>query len=510
MRNSSKGAIGVVLAGCRRLWLIGHNLRENAVKGRKGRKGRNPVSESMQSSGLHPSKLGDVHNMAVAALTVGTGLGAHFASDHAPWVASAGVLSMALLNRRVYGGEVSRIAAELRDVNQRIADISRQMDEQRRETRQGLYRIAAISHEIRSPLSAVISLGEMLEKAPLSEDHQGLVKDLLDSSRMVMGAVRDSLDYSRVESGSFTPVVSPFSLSGLLARVRRQAEVLAAAKPRVHIDMLPNLVDRIRSDEAHLQQVLINLCTNAVKFTEEGRILLSVEASPHPNGDSRINLTFKVKDAGPGLTVAQRKALFQPYSQVADDGVRRAEGSGLGLYISRRIVELMGGSIGVDSAPGQGSEFWFTIPAEVVDAHAASTADPAQPPASDRRLGGLIVGIVDDARINREATRRIVHANGGRCVAFHSAESLLSAASSGDLIADVLLMDIEMPGIGGLEAARELRKQARYSSLPILAVSASNSEPIDNSVRLGELNGFLAKPFHADELVQSILNQRRH
>ena len=472
------------------------------------------------------SRASDPQNLAVAALTVGSGLGAHFAQEHAPWVASAGVLSMALFNRQVHGRELNRVNGELSHLQQQMAEVQRQMQEDRRRIQSGLATMATISHEIRSPLSAVITLGDLLQKARMGADEHGLVRDLVDAGRMVMNVVNDSLDYAKFEAGFASGPPSDFSLRATVERVCRQARLLAISKPGLQLEAIPAEVDWVRGDEVHLQQVLVNLCANAVKFTDSGVVRVLTQVQPEPGSPDRLLLMVRVQDSGRGMTPEQQAVLFQPYSQTgtANERTEANTGTGLGLYLCRRIVEMMGGTIGVVSEPGRGSEFWFRIPvqrAQAPDAGgsawaasprtevqvAESRASRREPHLQDtpRPLAELKIGVVDDARINREATRRIIEAHGGQCLMLDSGAALLSRASAGDLPIEVLLLDIEMPGIGGILAAQTLRQMPEYAALPIIAVSALATEEVSGALRDGWIDGFLPKPFHAHALVQKIL-----
>lgn len=451
---------------------------------------------------------GDLHNFAVAALTVGSGLGAQWADEHAPWVASAGVLSMALLSKRTYGRELRRVDAEVAHLNQQMSAVLRQVEEYRRKTQSGLATMAAISHEIRSPLSAVIALGDLLHQSSLPSEQQTMVRDLVDSSQMVMNVVNASLDYAKAESGALARGTQAFSLRSLLDRVRRQTEVLAVEKPGVAIEFTPSPIDWVTGDEVHLQQVLINLCTNAVKFTERGLVRVSADIQ-NLHGEDDFDLLVKVQDSGVGMSEGQIASLFQPYSQIHRNRTHSLHNTGLGLFISRRLMEGMGGTIAVTSEPGKGSEFTLTVPLSRAVRPQEPEAKSTTTAANTAPLTGLLIGIVDDARINREVTRRIVGAHGGQCALMDSGAVVMEEALSGRLKADILLLDIEMPGIGGLEVASRLRALTAYADLPIIAVSAVATDDISSALRNGHLNGFLPKPFHAHALVQKILAHLR-
>lgn len=450
----------------------------------------------------------NAQNFAVAALTVGTGVGAHLADEHAPWVASAGVLSMALFNRRAHGHQLQQVHGEVNRLHLQMADIQRQMQEDRLRTQSRLATVATMSHEIRSPLSAVIALGDMLAKGRLSADEQNMVRDLVDAGRMVMNVVNDSLDYAKFESSSTPASPEDFSLRALVERVCRQTRLLALSKPDLSVEVVPSPVDWLLGHEEHLQQVLVNLCANGVKYSDSGVVRIHTEVVAEPDDPERLMLTVRVQDNGRGLTPSQQASLFKPFSQADTLERRAAQSSGLGLYLCQRIVEKMGGTIGVDSVLGQGSTFWFRIP--VQRSRRPEAAQPSQMAAGMESgataspLSGIRIGVADDARLNRELARRIIEAHGGECQSLESGNELMDKAAAGDLQIDLLLLDIEMPGIDGLAAAKRLRADPRYARLPIVAVSAVATEDIAGALKEGTLDGFLPKPFHAHALVQKI------
>ena len=424
---------------------------------------------------------------------------------------------MALLSQRHFGRDVSRLSAEMDRLREEFSGLAEEVDDQRNRLRSRLATMATVSHEIRSPLAAVIALGDLLGREPLSDAQQSMVHDLVDAGRLIMHVVNDSLDYAKSETAPGLGAPKRFNLQELLNRVSRSTQLLAASNSGLEVVTLPSPVRWIEGHEAHLQQVLTNLCVNALKFTTTGTIRISVAELESTDGGKQRLLRFSVQDSGSGINAHERSRLFLPYSQLPAGDGRSTVGTGLGLYVCRRLVETMGGKIDVQSEPGAGSEFYFTLPITMVPEGEESTAlesgaDARQVDngisdgiAKHSPLLGSVIGVVDDARINREVARRVVESHGGSCVLFESGEELLLHARTGILQVDLVLMDVEMPGTNGLQAAAALRSMPAYSGTPIVAVSGADNGDLQNCVTDGTVDGFLPKPYHAQALVQIIL-----
>jgi CheY-like chemotaxis protein len=261
-------------------------------------------------------------------------------------------------------------------------------------------------------------------------------------------------------------------------------------------------------DELRLQQVLLNLMSNAVKFTNSGNVRLSAQALAAPGGD-RWLLTFQIDDQGPGVTLTDQQQLFRPYVQGRAAAPSDTKGTGLGLYLSRMLVEQMGGEIGVRNRPEGGAQFWFSLTLQQAPSSAANSAaarSPAMRP-TELALRGRTVWVVDDGRLNREVARRVVETHGGQCRLFDSAQAFLDHAGAAEQPADVVLMDIEMPELDGVSASRALRELPQWADVPVIAVTGQDSERVAEALRGHDLTDFVLKPFHAQTLLKTIQTQ---
>jgi PAS domain S-box-containing protein len=361
--------------------------------------------------------------------------------------------------------------------------------------------LANMSHEIRTPLHAIIGLSHLLADTPLTARQQQLLAKSQMASQSLLGIVNDVLDMAKIEAGALTLEDAAFSPAALLAELdavfRQQAEAKGLALQVQADATLPALV---RGDPMRLRQVLTNLLGNALKFTEQGEIRVSLRALEVTAG--HVRLSGEVHDSGDGITPEAQARLFQPFSQADASTSRRHGGTGLGLSIVRRLVELMGGSIGVDSAPGRGSRFWFEVqlrPAAAVPAPAA---------------GALEVLVVDDVSEERQALVDMARAFGWRTEACDSAEAMLAwvadRVANGQPLPDAMLVDWQLQdangqGMDGLQALAALAERYGLSHLPAaLMVSASERERVAREDRLRLADDILTKPVNASVLFNAV------
>jgi len=355
--------------------------------------------------------------------------------------------------------------------------------------------LAQMSHELRTPLNGILGYAQILQRDKTIGERQltglGIIQQ---SGEHLLTLINDILDFAKVEAGKLEVIPTDFSTAKFLRVIASIIRVKAEQKDLIFtVDAAPNLPEGIRADEKRLRQVLLNLLANAVKFTERGQVTLRVRVV------SLARLRFEVQDTGVGIGPDQLKNLFQPFEQVGN-AQQRAGGTGLGLAISRQLVRLMGSDIHVESQPGQGSTFWFELQAPAVVAEEES-------PAPEGLVTGYVgprkrILVVDDLPENRAVVVAMLGPLGFDLVeAVNGRDGLEKTAA---LRPELILMDIVMPEMGGLEAIRRLRQSPDLGSLPIIAVSASASDVDTKECLTAGANAFLAKPIVMPGLLAEI------
>ena len=358
--------------------------------------------------------------------------------------------------------------------------------------------LAAMSHEIRTPMTGVLGMMDLLSHEHLSARQQSYVDAMRSSGRHLLSIINDILDYSRIESGRIELEEVDFSMCDVLERLRSLAHPLAVERGLAL--RLDNRCasDVLRGDPLRLRQVLLNLVSNAIKFTDQGSVTLSVTQRPAPEGDG-VRVHFAVSDTGVGIEADKLEHLFAPFTQADRSIARQYGGSGLGLAISKRLVEAMGGRLGATSTPGEGSVFSFEVPLPLGDSQQLEAEERAQHVTSAPRR----ILVAEDVDINREILRTAL-ARHGHQVAFakDGAEALAMVQQQPF---DVVLMDVQMPVMDGVEATRRIRKlPGPVSTVPILGLTA-NVMARERERYLGAgMDACLPKPIDWDRLHAAI------
>ena len=353
--------------------------------------------------------------------------------------------------------------------------------------------LANVSHEIRTPLNAVLGFIHLLQDTALSPKQKDYLDKAEVSAEHLHGLISDLLDFSRIEAGrleleetQFDPRAAMETLSGILAQ--RAAE----KGLRLTVELDPGLPSAVLGDPLRLGQVLLNLGSNAVKFTGSGQVTLAARLLERA-GDW-VRLCFEVGDTGIGMTQAQMAGLFQPFTQADESITRRFGGMGLGLAISLRLARMMGGEIEVSSQPGLGSRFSLVLTLPEIAPERAGV------PAGIRPLAGIRVLLAEDHKLNQRLVREILQrAGAGVTVAGDGGEALERLR---ERPFDAVLMDLQMPGMGGLEAARTIRADSRWADLPIIALTADDTAAVREQVLAAGMTGHLAKPVDPPRLVR--------
>ena len=359
--------------------------------------------------------------------------------------------------------------------------------------------LANISHEIRTPLNGILGLTDLLASADLPPAQLETVRVIQSSGGLLNALLTDLLDLAKAEAGATALRPEPQTLPALLCSVTDLHAARAADKGLRLAFRVEGVDDPVACDGTRLRQVLGNLVSNAIKFTEAGEITLTALRE----GDE---VTFAVTDTGVGIDAEFRDRLFGRFQQADDSGTRRHGGAGLGLAICHEYVALMGGRLACDSEPGVGSTFFFTLELAAIAAPEPVAAPPGQAaPADADRTGPFRVLVVDDNAINRQVLGMILEAAG---VEHHDvADGAQAVDAVGSAAFDAILMDIQMPVMDGLEATRRIREMERTwqrPRAPIIIVSANGlQEHVDAGMAAGA-DGYLTKPISPTQVIRML------
>jgi len=368
--------------------------------------------------------------------------------------------------------------------------------------------LANMSHELRTPLNAVMGLAQVLETSDLRDDQREMIRHIHQGGLTLLNQINDLLDFVELETSQVQITHRCFELNEIIDPVTRRFAGLARDKG-LSLTIETNGVEgALLGDPLRLSQVLGNLFNNAIKFTDTGGITVSVTQSR--DNCSSTGLRFEVLDTGTGIPVELVSQLFQPFTQADSSNTRRHGGSGLGLAISKQLVERMRGRIGVESAMGVGSRFWFEVPMDRPHHHIAQPPPRTDSPEAGQRLAGLHVLIVDDSAVNRYLARQALKCEGAESTLARDGEQALELLKLRPDHFDAVLMDIQMPVMDGLEATRILRKDPRTHALPIIAVTANVMMSEREAAMAAGMDAFLTKPLELPLLVETLLRCRPH
>ncbi|MBI5163001.1 MAG: response regulator [Magnetospirillum sp.] len=359
--------------------------------------------------------------------------------------------------------------------------------------------LAVISHEIRTPMNGILGMVHLLQGTRLDARQQEWVSTIHGSGEALLTILNDILDFSRLEAGRLEVEALSFDLPSALA------DVMALMTPRARekgvelaVDIAADVPAALTGDAGRLRQVLLNLVGNAVKFTPRGGVAVSVFLIGQRNG--RAMLRFDVRDTGPGIPPEVLGRLFESFSQADSSISRRFGGAGLGLAICKRLVELMDGEIGVESEPGRGSRFWFTLPFLIADPALLPATGPAAAVPPCRPLEILLA---EDNPVNRTVATVLLEQAGHRVTAV--TDGALAVRAVAERRFDLVLMDVQMPEMDGFEATRHIRglpDPARHT--PVVAMTANVLAGDEERCLAAGMDGYVGKPFRPAELLAGL------
>ncbi|MBF0611398.1 MAG: response regulator [Magnetococcales bacterium] len=362
--------------------------------------------------------------------------------------------------------------------------------------------LANMSHEIRTPLNAIINLSHLLQETQLTAKQSGYLEKVASSGRFLLGMLNDILDFSKIESGHMELEEIPFRLEDVIDNV---AGIASSAMEGKNLELLchwgKGIPALLVGDPMRLGQILANLLNNAIKFTEHGHVLLRMEAVERQ--ETKVVLKFAVQDTGIGISKEQKGRLFQSFSQADGSITRKYGGTGLGLAISSRLVERMGGVIELDSTPGVGSTFFFTLTMGLQPEKRSLPESEISP------LQGIRVLVADDHPLAIDILQTMLTQLGTRVVAVTSGTQMIAALELAAIVRDpfkLLLVDEGMPAMSGLETVRRITQMSHLAPLPeMILIACHGRDEVRREAEYLGIKGYIQKPLSPTSLRHTLL-----
>ena len=365
--------------------------------------------------------------------------------------------------------------------------------------------LANMSHEIRTPMNGILGLTNLAMKNEISDSQKAYLTKIDQSAKSLLRILNDILDFSKIEAGKLTIEKAEFRVDSVLNEIRN---ILAFSVEQKGIDLIVNISEKLDfnvvGDSLRLQQIILNLTGNAIKFTHEGAVTVSVDVNEKHNNTSTAELLFSVKDTGIGMTKEQTAKIFGAFDQADSSTTRKYGGTGLGLAISKSLIELMGGHIWLDSEPGVGTTFFFTVELSVGESRELTDTDNNDGDvfAVPEELLGARILIAEDNEINQLiAIEYINNAGFTYDIANNGAEAVKMVEQNNYRL---ILMDIQMPEMDGLTATKIIRSDSRFDHIPIVAMTANAMQgDKDRSISVG-MDDHITKPFIPKLMLETI------
>ena len=360
--------------------------------------------------------------------------------------------------------------------------------------------LANMSHEIRTPMNGVLGMAELLAKTDLTPRQKTFTDVIVKSGNALLTIINDILDFSKINAGQLTLDPAPFRLTEAVEDVATLVSARVAEKNLeliVRVD--PRLPSFVVGDAGRFRQIVTNLLGNAVKFTEKGHVLIDVSGDV---ADGIVQLKVSVEDTGIGIPADKLQNVFEKFAQVDSSSTRRHEGTGLGLAIGARLIDLMGGKIGVESEIGRGSVFWFTVPLPVHEAGADDEIVPGD-------VTGARVLVIDDNPVNRDILLEQLRSWSFDCAAAESGAmglAFLDRANQLGASVDCIILDYQMPGMSGADVARAIASDSRLSSIPVVLLTSVDQVDFGRLVLEYGIAAHLTKPARSAVLLGTVIS----
>jgi two-component system sensor histidine kinase/response regulator len=364
--------------------------------------------------------------------------------------------------------------------------------------------LANMSHEIRTPMNGVLGMANLVRRAGVTAEQQEYLDKIETSGRYLLGIVDDILDLSRIEAGKLQLSPRDFGLDDLVRDISAVVGDRAAAKGLAFRVDVANAPRWLHGDSARLTQALVNYLGNAVKFTERGSVALGCRVLDED--DTGYLLRFEVTDTGIGMTRDEQIRIFEPFEQADNTARRRFQGSGLGLAIAKRIADLMGGAVGVESEPRKGSSFWLQVRLGKAAPRSIALEAPPKEAAEvllARDFSGTRVLLAEDDPVSREVAQYLLQSVGLAVEVAEDGAQAVEMATSSDFA--LILTDMQMPRMDGVQATTAIRALPGRQATPVLALTANAFAEDRRRCLEAGMNDFIVKPFEAKHLFETVL-----